>query len=160
LFEIGEMAVYPAHGVGVIESVEERSIGEIEQSFYIMRICDSNMVIMIPVDSCKSVGLRRIINEAEVADVYKILETHEFESSAQPWNQRYREYMERIKTGSVIEIAGVLRDLYLLQEEKTLSFGERKMLDTAKNLLTKEISIANGKDEDDVRDEIEQIFES
>jgi len=158
VFNVGDMAVYPAHGVGLIESIEDRTVGENEQSFYVMRIVESNMVIMIPTSNSKTVGLRTIIPAKDVDKVFKILKKRDTETSAQPWNQRYRDYMEKIKTGSVFEIASVLRDLYLLREDKALSFGERKMLDTAKSLLVKEIALANEIKEGQVEKKIEKIF--
>jgi CarD family transcriptional regulator len=158
VFDIGEMAVYPAHGVGVIESIEQRSVGETEQSFYVMKILNNNMVIMIPTATSNNVGLRSIITSNEVDDVFDILQEKDVEIESQTWNRRYREYMEKIKTGSVYEVAAVLRDLYLLQEDKDLSYGERKMMDTAKGLLVKELSIARQTEEDQVEEIIEQIF--
>lgn len=158
MFAVGQMAVYPAHGVGIIESIEHRRIGEREQSFYVMKILKNNMVIMIPTATSKNVGLRCIISPKEVSEVFDILHEKDVQIETQTWNRRYREYMEKIKTGSVFEVAAVLRDLYLLQEDKDLSYGERKMLDTAKSLLVKELSIANQTDECKVEEEIEQIF--
>ena len=158
MFNVGDMAVYPAHGVGLIEAIEDRTVGENAQSFYVMRIVESNMVIMIPTANSKTVGLRTIIPAKDVDKVFKILKKRDTEMSAQPWNQRYRDYMEKIKTGSVFEIASVLRDLYLLREDKALSFGERKMLDTAKGLLVKEIALANAIKEGQVEQKIEKIF--
>ena len=158
VFKKGDMAVYPAHGVGKIESIEHRKVGELEQSFYVMKILDSSMTVMIPTKSSNNVGLRNIIPTEEVGRVYDILKQKDIELGAQPWNQRYREYMEKIKTGSVYEIAAVLRDLYLLKDDKDLSFGERKMLDTAKSLLIKELAIADKKKEDQVEKKLESIF--
>jgi CarD family transcriptional regulator len=158
VFDVGEMAVYPAHGVGVIESIEQRSVGEIEQTFYVMKILNNNMVIMIPTATSKNVGLRSIISSNEVDDVFDILQEKDVEIGTQTWNRRYREYMEKIKTGSLFEVAAVLRDLYLLQEDKDLSYGERKMMDTAKGLLVKELSIAKQTEEDQVEEIIEKIF--
>ena len=158
MFDIGQMAVYPAHGVGVIESIEHRKVGESEQSFYVMKILKNNMVIMIPTATSTNVGLRSIITPKEVNDVFDILQEKDVEIGAQTWNRPYREYMEKIKTGSVFEVAAVLRDLYLLQEDKDLSYGERKMMDTAKGLLVKELSIANQTEECKVEEKIEQIF--
>lgn len=152
------MAVYPAHGVGVIQSIESRRVGEHEQAFYVMKILDNNMVIMIPTATSKNVGLRNIISAKDADKVYNILNEKDIEIGTQTWNRRYREYMEKIKTGSVFEVAAVLRDLYLLQEDKDLSYGERKMLDTAKNLLVKELSIAKKTDELQVEQQIERIF--
>jgi len=157
-FSIGDMAVYPAHGVGKIESIESREVGGNHQSFYVIRIIDTNMTIMIPTDSSKNVGLRSIIEQEEVEKIYDILKDKDVVIENQPWNQRYREYMEKIKTGSVYEIAEVLRDLYILKVDKALSFGERKMMDTAQSLLIKEISIANQVQEDQVEENICHIF--
>ncbi len=158
MFKVGEMAVYPGHGVGRIEAIEERKIGERTQAFYVMRILDTNMVIMIPVASSESVGLRSIIEAGEVEKVFQILRQDDVKIPRQPWNQRYRDYMERIKTGSVFKIATVLRDLHVLKENKPLSFGERKMLDTAKNLLVRELAIANQVEESSVARDIDKIF--
>ncbi len=157
-FKSGDMAVYPAHGVGQIESVEQRKIGDNEQAFYVLRILDSSMVIMIPTSKSEAVGLRNIIPASEVVKVYDILRNKKVVITSQPWNQRYRDYMEKIKTGSVYEIAGVLRDLYLLSEDKDLSFGERKMLDTAKSLLVKELAIADKVQETHIEKMVAEIF--
>lgn len=158
LFDVGDMAVYPAHGVGVIESIEHRKVGNHEQAFYVMKILNNNMVIMIPTATSNNVGLRSIITPTEVDKVYMILQEKDVVIGTQTWNRRYREYMEKIKTGSVYEVAAVLRDLYLLQEDKDLSYGERKMMDTARSLLVKELSIANKTDEMHVEQQIEMIF--
>jgi CarD family transcriptional regulator len=157
-FKTGDLAVYPAHGVGRIESIEVRNLYGSSQDFYIMRILENNMIIMIPISNATSVGLREIIKEEEVSKIFKILKEKDVEFDNQSWNRRYREYMEKIKTGSVYEVAQVLRDLFLLKLEKELSFGERKMLDTAKNLLVKEISIAKKMKETQVEEDIKRIF--
>ena len=158
VFDVGDMAVYPAHGVGKIESIETRDVGDTKQVFYVIRIIDSNMIIMIPTGTSGSAGLRAIIESKQVKEIYTILKERDVVSEPQPWNQRYRCYMEKIKTGSVYEIAQVLRDLYILKVDKTLSFGERKMMDTAQSLLVKEISIANHTNEDVVLENITHIF--
>ena len=159
MFKVGDLAVYPAHGVGRIESVESRQVSGGKQDFYIMKILENEMIIMIPVDKVSSVGLRDIIDVAEVAKVYDIMKQRDIPSDNQTWNRRYREYMEKIKTGSVYEVAEVLRDLYLLKEEKDLSFGERKLLDTAQSLLLKELSIAKKTDEGAIMSDINTIFD-
>ena len=158
MFEIGDLAVYPAHGVGRIEAIETREISGDKQDFYIMKILENNMIIMIPVDNVESVGLRDIIDVGEVPKVYEIMKKRDIPADNQTWNRRYREYMEKIKTGSVFEVAEVLRDLYLLKVEKDLSFGERKMLDTAQGLLLKELSIAKKTDEGAIMSDINTIF--
>lgn len=158
MFSEGDMAVYPAHGVGVIKAVETKTVGGIDQSFYILEILDNSMRIMIPTDSSNNVGLRAIVGEDEVGDILDILSDRTVELGTQTWNRRYRDYMEKIKTGSVHEVAVVLRDLFLLSVDKDLSYGERKMLDTAKSLLVKELSLAQNHSEDDVSKTIEEIF--
>ncbi len=158
LFTTGDMAVYPAHGVGVIKDIQQQNIGGVDQSFYVMKILDNDMTIMIPTSNSANVGLRAIIDSNEVEKVMTILEQRDIKISSQTWNRRYRDYMEKIKTGSVYEVAVVLRDLYLLKDDKELSYGERKMMDTAKSLLIKEISLAREVDEDKVERQVEKIF--
>jgi len=150
--------VYPAHGVGVIESIESQTIGGMDQSFYVMKILDNDMKIMIPTASSDNVGLRAIISKKEVDTVLDILRSRDSEIGTQTWNRRYREYMEKIKTGSIHEVAAVLRDLFLLSVDKDLSYGERKMMDTAKSLLVKEISLARKVDEAKTTALIEDMF--
>jgi CarD family transcriptional regulator len=142
MFKVGDLAVYPAHGVGVIERVESREVSGSSQDFYVMRILENDMIIMIPIKNVNNVGLRK-------RDV--MIEN-------QTWNRRYREYMEKIKTGSVYEVAEVYRDLLMLKSEKDLSFGERKMLDTARTLLVKEISLAKKVAEAQIERDLEKIF--
>jgi len=158
LFVQGDMAVYPAHGVGVIEAVENQTVAGIDQDFYVMKILDNNMKIMIPTASSDNVGLRAIISKKEVEAVLDILKDREAEIGTQTWNRRYRDYMEKIKTGSIHEVAVVLRDLYLLSVDKDLSYGERKMMDTAKNLLITEISLARKVNESKIEKLIENMF--
>jgi CarD family transcriptional regulator len=158
MFKVGDLAVYPAQGVGRIEAIETRKIVGQEQDFYIMKILENNMTIMIPVNNVESVGVRDIIDDDEVAKVYAIMKKRDIPADNQTWNRRYREYMEKIRTGSVYEVAEVLRDLYLLKVDKELSFGERKMLDTAQSLLLKELSIAKKTDEGTIMSDIKAIF--
>lgn len=158
-FKVGDMAVYPAHGVGEVTSIESKEISGSRQLFYVLQILDNGMKIMVPTSNVNAVGLREIISENEVKAVYNILKERDVVIDNQTWNRRYREYMDKIKTGSVYEIAEVYRDLSLLKTEKELSFGERKMLDTAKNLLIKELAFAEDRDEEDIQDDLEEIFE-
>jgi CarD family transcriptional regulator len=158
MFQIGDKAVYPGHGVGVIEAIETKQISGSELMFYILRVLDNGMTIMIPRDNVGAVGLRGVIRKLEIPKVLKILRDRDVEIDNQTWNRRYREYMEKINTGSIFEIAEVLRDLYLLRTEKELSFGERKILETAKNLLVKELAIVRDVKETDILREIKTIF--
>lgn len=158
MFKVGDLAVYPAHGVGVIERIETQEISGSSQDFYVMRILDNGMIIMIPIQNVGSVGLREIIQKKEVPKLYSILKRRDVPIDNQTWNRRYREYMDKIKTGSVFEVAEVYRDLLMLKIEKELSFGERKMLDTARNLLVKEISLAKQVEESQIEKDLEKIF--
>jgi len=158
MFKVGDLAVYPAQGVGVIEAIESREVMGSTQKFYIMKIMSNGMKIMIPTGSAESVGLRELILEDDVPKVYEILKNKDIAIDKQTWNKRYREYLEKIKTGSVFEIARVLRDLLILKNDKNLSFGERKMMDTAKSLLIKEISIASNAEETKIEQDLKTIF--
>ena len=123
-FKVGDKAVYPGQGVGEVLGIEHKEVAGQRQSFYVLRILDNGMKIMIPINKVGSVGLREIIDDVAVRRVYGILREKEVSVDSTTWNRRYREYMDKIKTGSVFEIAEVLRDLYLLRSDKDLSFGE------------------------------------
>jgi len=159
MFKVGDLAVYPAHGVGRIESIESKKIGGNRQDFYIVRIFENDMKIMIPVQNADTVGLRPLIAPGDISGVYEILKSREISVNSGTWNRRYREYMEKIKTGSIYELAEVLRDLTVLKEDKELSFGERKMLETARNLLIKELSVTRGVEEEQISEEIDDILQ-
>jgi CarD family transcriptional regulator len=156
MFKVGDLAVYPAHGVGVIERIENREISGCQEDFFVMRILENNMIIMIPSSNTKNVGLRELIDQTEVSKVFSILKNRDmYVDDNQTWNRRYRDYMDKIKSGSVFEVAEVYRDLSTIKQDKELSFGERKMLDTARSLLVKEISLAKNMKEEDVERDIQ-----
>ena len=157
-FSVGDRAVYPVHGVAEVVNIEDRDIGGQAHSVYILKILQTGLTIMVPCANAEAVGLRDIIKKTEVNEVYEILRQKEVASDNQTWNRRYREYMEKIKTGSCFEIAEVLRDLALLRRHKELSFGERRMLDTARGLLVRELALAKKSTEDQITEEIESIF--
>ena len=158
LFQVGDKAVYPVHGVAEVVALENRDIGGSDMPVYILKIIETGLKIMVPTVNAGAVGLRELISSKQVKEVYAILKSRDVPRDTQTWNRRYREYMEKIKTGSVFEIAEVLRDLCVLRGSKDLSFGERRMLDTARSLLIKEIAIAKGIGEDKVGAEIDAIF--
>ncbi len=141
-FKVGDKAVYPAQGVAEVVGIDTKEIGGKLTSFYVLRILDSDMKILVPTDKSHQVGLRKVASDQDVEEVFEILREKEVHLDKQTWNRRYRGFMEKIKTGSLFEVAEVYRDLYRLKSTKTLSFGERRMLDTAKNLIVKELSIA------------------
>jgi CarD family transcriptional regulator len=160
MFKVGESAVYPAHGITIVKRIDERVVGGTKKSFYVLQVIENAMTIMVPTDNADAVGLRSIIADHDVNKVYMILKMRDVKIDQTTWNRRYRDYMEKIKTGSIYEIAEVLRDLFLLRHSKDLSFGERKMLDQAKALIVKEISISRHTQEAVIEQEIQQIFAS
>ena len=157
-FEVGDRAVYPAQGVAEVVRIETKEIMGTSQTFYVLSVMDSDKKIMIPVNNVDNVGLRSIISKKEVEEVYDILRERDVDLNQQTWNRRYRAYVEKIQTGSPFEIAQVMRDLNLLKFHKTLSFGERKMLDTARRLLIQEIAVAKDSTEEEILEELEHIF--
>jgi CarD family transcriptional regulator len=157
-FKVGDKAVYPAQGVAEVISIEERDIAGARQRFYVLRILDTDRRIMVPVKNAQTVGLRQVISEDEIREIFEILRERTVAFDNQTWNRRYRGFMDKIKTGSIYDVAEVMRDLYRLKAGKSLSFGERRMLDTARTLIVKEIAIARRKTEELILEEIEAIF--
>jgi len=155
---MNEMAVYPAQGVVQVIGIEDKTISGSKQSLYVLRIVDTEMRIMVPVEKAHEVGLRKIVDKQEIEEVYEILREEEVQADKQTWNRRYRGFMEKIKTGSLYEVAEVFRDLYRLKSTKTLSFGERRMLDTAKSLIIKELSVALKKNEEATEAHLEKVL--
>ena len=158
-FKVGDLAVYPAHGVGRINSIETKVVNGETHDFYMMKILENEMTIMIPIWNVEQVGLRDIIDEEEVPKVYAVMEKRRTSTvETQTWNRRYKEYMDKIKTGSLYDVAEVFRDLSLLKLTKDLSFGERKLFDTAQTLLVMELSTARNTDEKTIISEMESLF--
>lgn len=147
-FKIGDSAVYPGHGVGIVVAIESKEIMGARADFYIVEIQETGMRAMVPKRNAAHIGLRPVISKEEAQDVINILKDRaSVKADHQTWNRRYREYTEKIKTGSIYEIAEVLRDLYWIKSEKELSFGEKDMLNNARKLLIKELNLAFQKGE-------------
>lgn len=159
-FRIGDKAVYPAQGVAEVLGIESREVSGNQQTFYMLRLLDSDDRIMIPLSKALAVGLRQVIGADEVPQVFGLLKSRPAHSPRQNWNRRYRGYLEKLKTGSVFDVAEVLRDLYLLRNEKPLSFGEKRLLDQARELLVKELTVATDGSLEEVQVELESIFPS
>src|SRR5216110_179949 len=157
-FKIGEKAVYPAHGVAEVIGIEKKEINTSVCSFYILKVIATGMQILVPKEKADQVGLRHVATSSEIDEVFDILREKDIHVDKQTWNRRYRGFMEKIKTGSLFEVAEVFRDLYRLKEQKTLSFGERRMLDTAKNLIVKELAVARGTAETKIEKELDKLF--
>jgi len=157
MFNIGDYAVCPGHGVGQIVDIEEREVGGDKLYFYIIKVIANGMTVMVPTNS--ETGIRTLVDESQINEVYELLNDHDVTVDNSTWNRRYRDYMTKVKTGSLLEIADVLRSLFLLKNKKNLSFGEKKMLDQCKDLLVQEISITNGIEKQNISTKIEDCFE-
>lgn len=157
-FKPGDKIVYPGHGVGEIEGIRSQQLGGQDHHIYNIKIIESGMKVMVPVSQATSVGLRKIVDKRAIDEVYAILKDRDFKIDTQTWNRRFREYTQKIKTGSVFEIAMVLRDLSVLSADKELSFGEKKMLDQAEALLVSEIAIAKARPHEKVAGELRALF--
>lgn len=158
MFGIGDFVVCPGHGVGQVCGVEDKDLGGETKSFYIIKVLASDMRVMVPTDNKE--GIRSLSGEDRIEEVYGLLNDHDVKIDTSTWNRRYREYMLKIKTGSILEVADVLRSLFLLRGNKNLSFGEKKMLDQCKELLAEEISISKGAATAEVKVKIDSIFVS
>ena len=162
MFKVGAKAVYPAHGVVKIKAIEVKEICGTKKTFYILKVIDSDATVMVPTDNAEVVGLRPVITKTEVPTIYRILRSKKRANHSanghQSWNKRYREYADKLKSGNILEVAAVLRDIHLLQNDKELSFGERRIMDAARVLLVKEISIAKSSAEESVAGEIDKLL--
>lgn len=156
MFNIGDYAVCPGHGVGQVVDFEEREMGGASLRFYIVKVIANGMKVMVPTTS--EDGIRPLISDKEMDGVFDVLKDHDVEVDNSTWNRRYRDYMTKVKTGSLIEIAEVLRALFLLKQKKNLSFGEKKMLDQCRDLIAQELSITGGIETGRVKEDIDRCF--
>jgi CarD family transcriptional regulator len=161
-FEIGEVVVYPIHGVARITDIRNEKIGNSDQLCYILeteiKTANERPVIKLPVDKVESNRVRKIVDESEVSKVIEILQNRALKTDSQTWNRRHREYQEKMRSGSIFQAAEVYRDLCLLKETKDLSHGERRLFDQARNLLIKELSVAKKTEEIEIEKTINKIF--
>ncbi len=153
MFNVGDKIVYPMHGAGTIDAIEQKDILGEKQDYYIIKM-PGEVKVMVPIAKAEEVGVRNVINKAEAGKVLEVLEANETEMSNN-WNKRYKENMEKMKSGNVYEIADVVRNLSYKQKEKGLSTGEKKMLSNAKQILVSELVLAEHASENEVEDLIE-----
>jgi CarD family transcriptional regulator len=146
-FQVGEKVVYPNHGVGIIEQISSRTIGLATEKFYLLRIKSSSLKVMVPFHNVESVGLRRVIRNGEVQNILDFLMDGKCENHTD-WKYRYKENCDRMRTGSLLEVASVLKSLLLLNQSKPLSFREKKMLERARYLLVSELAMARNCEEE------------
>ncbi len=143
-FPIGSKIIYPSHGIGTIEKIEQKSVAGVNESCYIIFFKTSGMKIMAPIKQANFVGMRSLITKREVPKIMRILKDGGEKRIESNWNKRQKTYMEKIKSGSIFEVALVYRDLYFLKERKGLSFGEQQVFDNAQKLVVSEIAEAKG----------------
>jgi CarD family transcriptional regulator len=155
LYNVGDKVVYPMHGAGIIEAIEEREVLGEKRQYYIMAMPIGDMRVMIPLDAVEEIGLRQVIAKEEAGDVMEVLKGQKTKMSSN-WNRRYRANMEKIKSGDVYLVAEVVRNLTIRDHEKGLSAGERKMLDIARQILISELVLVTGATET----EIEELISS
>ena len=154
MFNVGDKIVYPMHGAGTIDAIEEKDILGEKHNYYIIKM-PGEVKVMVPTDKAEEVGVRNIINKEEAAKVMSILGENETEMS-QNWNKRYRDNMDKMKSGDIYEVADVVRNLSFKQKEKGLSTGEKKMLNNAKQILVSELVLA----EHASQEEVEKLVEN
>jgi CarD family transcriptional regulator len=157
MFSIGDRVVYPMHGAGIIEAIEEKEVLGEKQRYYIMKLPIGDMRVMIPMRSVAEVGLRNVIDQESVERVLEVLRGEQSKMSTN-WNRRYRANMEKIKSGDIYEVAEVVRNLTLRDQEKGLSTGERKMLENSRQILISEIVLALNTNEEEVRALVNQVL--
>ncbi|MFO7953165.1 MAG: CarD family transcriptional regulator [Bacillota bacterium] len=158
MFNVGDRVVYPMHGAGVIEAIEEKEILGSRKKYYVMKLPLGEMKVLIPTDNIFQVGLRGVIEEEEVSAVFVVLEGDLSPMSAN-WNRRYRTHLEKIKSGNIYEVAEVVRNLMLRDREKGLSTGESKMLDMARQILISELILVQGLEQSEIINRLDNIFE-
>jgi CarD family transcriptional regulator len=156
--QVSDKVVHPAHGLGEILAIEQREIGGTKGEFFIIRILDNGMRVMVPRASAQSAGLRPVMSAKEADKVLDTMKAREVAVDLQPWSRRFRAYTEMFKSGSPHEVAKVLRDMYRLKFDKELSFGERRLLDQAKSLLLKELAAAKGLTEGALQAKVDDMF--
>jgi CarD family transcriptional regulator len=156
-FHIGDKVVYPNHGVGIIEQISSRAVGATVEKFYLLNIKASSLKVMVPCHNVGSVGLRRVVRNGEIQKVMDYLTVTEAASNGD-WKDRFKENSERMRTGSLLEVAGVLKNLIALHAAKPLSFREKKMLERARYLLVSELAMARNVEEAKIEELLTQAL--
>ncbi len=148
-FSIGDKVVYPNHGVGIIEQISSRTTGASVEKFYLLKIKASNLKVMVPFNNILNVGLRRVVRNGEVQKILDYLVDGACENHTD-WKYRFKENSEKMRTGSLLEVAMVLKSLLVLNQSKPLSFREKKMLERARYLLVSELAMAKNTQEGEI----------
>ncbi len=157
VFHIGDKVVYPNHGVGIIEQISSRTIGASVERFYLLKIASSSLKVMIPFHNAGSVGMRPVVRNGEIQKIVDYLSSGA-SASAADWKDRFKENSDRMRTGSLTDVAMVLKSLLVLGQEKSLSFREKKMLERARYLLVSEIAISRNCDESQIEEALSKAL--
>lgn len=157
MFKIGDQVVYPSHGAGTIEGIEEKTVLGKKRSYLVIQMLASDLTVSVPEERAKEVGLRPVITPDEIAAVYQILSQDQSEMESN-WNKRFRANMEKIKGGDISEVAEVYRNLFIRDRERGLSTGERKMLSDVQQMLISELALASGKEPEMVQNEVDECI--
>lgn len=157
MYDIGDKVVYPMHGAGIIEAIEQGEIMGKVKKYYVLRIPVGDMKVMVPMDKADDVGLREVIDDSEADKVLNVFKTYKAEIDAN-WNKRYRENMARIKSGDIYEVTRVVKSLMYREMEKGLSTGEHKMLSNAKQILISELIVAKMKKKEEIENMMIEII--
>lgn len=155
MYDIGDYVVYPGHGVGQIVAKSQREIAGTTLNTVSVKIISNGMKMIVPEGSEE---IRPLVSDKEINEVYELLSDHNVKIKKETWNRRHREYMSKINTGSILEVADVLRSLLILKFTKKLSYGEKRVVEQCKDLIVKEISITSGENEDSIEQRIDSIF--
>ncbi len=147
MFDVGDLVCYPMHGVGVVESIEEQSVLGETARYYMLRFVMGRMTAMVPVASADAVGLRPLADADSCSEVVRFLQQEECSDESDNWNQRYRDNLDKLRAGDIFAVADVVKCLIRRDREKGLSTGERKMYQTAKQVLVAELAASSGKEE-------------
>lgn len=157
MFKVGDKVVYPMHGAGVIEAIEEKEVLGERQTYYIMRLPIGGMTVMIPTEGAEQIGLRPVVDADKLDEVFEALRADQTAMSSN-WNRRYRANTEKLKTGDIFEVSEVVRNLTIRDREKGLSTGERKMLDNSRQILLSELVLAKNLTEEEAEELLEQVL--
>jgi CarD family transcriptional regulator len=154
-FQVGDRAVYPAHGVAEVVAIEAKEIAGNRKDFYVLKVIHSEMKLMIPCDGADRAGLREVASPEIAAEVFEVLSSSEVAVKPGPWNRRFREYTELVNSGRLVEVAKVYRDLWRIRPTRELSYGERRLLDHSRNLLVAELSLARSVTPEEIEAQLE-----
>ena len=154
MFQIGDKVVHPMYGAGVVDSIVQKLVGGVLRDYYILELPNRSMVVMVPTENCEEIGVRRVVDQTQADQVMAAIPDIQVEMTAN-WNHRYRENMERMKSGDLLEVARVIKGLTIRDQKRGLSTGERKMLHSARQILISEIVLAKSSSYESVEKELD-----